>query len=125
MTVAATPGIPPLQIYILKCDKSTKRLQLYRATYRRGFDSPVFDEQKTASGLNGKPCAVSKEFQGRPYTIGPAGEVLFQVPDPAQSNNKQSAPAADPVLSALKLFPWLSPVLFNPTGGTMGLMIFR
>ena len=48
----------PLQIYILKCDKSTKRLQLYRATYRRGFDSPVFDEQKTASGLNGKPWWV-------------------------------------------------------------------
>ena len=115
------PPRGPAKILILKCDKATNSLQLYSASYYTfgGVDN----EMKTDSRLNGKPCSVSKEFQGRPFTVGPAASALFQTPTAAPQRAKaQSAKAqkppvadADPVFSPLALFPWLAPAIFNPT----------
>ena len=74
--------------------------------------------------LNGKACSVSTDGKGRPFTVGEAvvyasSSAIVNRPDPSTvtkpTPGKQTSAAATPIPSLVDWFPFLAPLISNPS----------
>ena len=100
--------------YVLKCDYQTERLKEYtgvKTTDGAGLIS-IRESSEPGTDLN-KPCSVSTDNLGRPYTLGEG----FFTPDNPFPKLPASGPVAVDATPLTTLFPWMQPVLFSVLPG--------
>lgn len=107
------PEIEDLK-YIVRCEPGTRTLQVYEQQLDGPFsDSRVEREIKVGSPINGKPCSVSTENQGRPFTASDAVDLGLLPSQAPASAAPQRAAGSSARLN--DVFKFLVPLVFPPS----------